>query len=210
MDLEILVTGMAIGIAVSAPVGPVNVMAIQKALRFGFWSGLAAGFGAVVADGLFAAAAAFGVTAVSQFISGHQIFIQAVGGILLLGFGLLTTRMHPHLEDSDSGTAGRLRGLLAGFFMTLTNPGAVLGSIAIIGALGPLAPKAGDYAGAMVLVAGVIAGGVVWWAIVAGVATQLRERMSDIWLDRINRIAGAALVIGGVAVLGHLAYVLLT
>lgn len=210
IDPKLFLTGMAIGAVMSAPVGPVNVMAIQRALRFGFLSGLAAGSGAVVADGLFAGAAVFGVTAVSQFISGHHRLIQAVGGILLLVFGLLTWRMHPHLDDSNGDGKGRFSGLLTGFFMTITNPGAALGSVAIIGALGPLAPQVGDYWGAGVLISGVIAGGVCWWASVSAVSTRLRDRIADPWLERLNRIAGGALMVFGAAVLAQLAYALLT
>ncbi|AXS42457.1 LysE family translocator [Breoghania sp. L-A4] len=199
---------MAIGIAISAPVGPVNVMAIQRALRFGFFNGLFAGAGAAIADALFAGAAAFGVSAVSQFISGHHMLIQAVGGVLLLVFGALTWRMHPHLDDGGGGGTGRLSGLLTAFAMTITNPGAALGSVALIGALGPLAPDGDDAAAAVMLVLGVIAGGVLWWVTVAGIATRLRDRATDAWLERINRIAGAALIVFGAVVLAQLAYAL--
>lgn len=208
MDPKLVLTGLAIGIAISAPVGPVNIMAIQRALRFGFLSGLMAGAGAVIADAIFAGAAAFGVTAVASFISGHHTLIQAVGGMLLLVFGWLTWRMHPHLGVEGGARSGPLAGLLTGFAMTVTNPGAALGSLAIIGALGPLGPQAGDTPGAVALVVGVIAGGVLWWAGVALVATRLRDRMTDAWLERLNRVAGAALAVFGVAVLAQLAFAL--
>lgn len=44
--------GIVIGILVAAPVGPVNVLCIQRAVERGFWGGVAAGLGAVLGDGL--------------------------------------------------------------------------------------------------------------------------------------------------------------
>ncbi len=39
----IIPAGMLIGILVAAPVGPVNVLCIQRAIERGFWGGMAAG-----------------------------------------------------------------------------------------------------------------------------------------------------------------------
>lgn len=207
-------TGIGIGIVVSAPVGPVNLMAIQRAFRHGFAYGLAAGLGAVLADALFATMAAFGITAIAQALAGHRLAIQAVGGLLLIGFGWMTVRTHPHLDTSGGGRTeigtGLLPGMLAAFAMTVTNPGAVLGFVAIFGALGSLTPEPGNYVGAATLVAGVAAGALGWWAGVAAVVTLLRERMNDRWLDRINLGAGSLLLVSGVVILARGLYGLAT
>ena len=57
----IVPVGVIIGILVSAPVGPVNVLCIQRAIERGFWGGIAAGLGAMLGDGLIALCAALGV-----------------------------------------------------------------------------------------------------------------------------------------------------
>ena len=59
----VIPVGILIGILVSAPVGPVNVLCIQRAIERGFFGGVAAGLGAVLGDGLIALFAAFGVKA---------------------------------------------------------------------------------------------------------------------------------------------------
>ena len=56
--IQLVLAGVAIGVLMAAPIGPVNVLVIQRAVARGFWGGLAAGIGAVLADGLLAAIAA--------------------------------------------------------------------------------------------------------------------------------------------------------
>jgi len=50
----IIPVGLIIGILIAAPVGPVNVLCIQRAIERGFWGGIAAGIGSVMGDGLIA------------------------------------------------------------------------------------------------------------------------------------------------------------
>ena len=58
MSTQLVVSGLIIGVLIAAPVGPVNIVCIQRTLERGFWGGFAAGVGAVLADGLIATVAA--------------------------------------------------------------------------------------------------------------------------------------------------------
>src|SRR6188768_2283712 len=84
----IVPVGIIIGILVAAPVGPVNVLCIQRAIERGFWGGIAAGLGAMLGDGLIALCAAMGVGAISGAVQYHRMAIQLVGGLVLFAFGL--------------------------------------------------------------------------------------------------------------------------
>ena len=53
-----------IGLSIAAPVGPIGLLCIQRTLDHGPRVGLATGLGAAVADALYGAIGAFGVTAV--------------------------------------------------------------------------------------------------------------------------------------------------
>ena len=61
--IELVLAGTFIGLLLAAPIGPVNVLVIQRAATGGFWAGLAAGIGAVLGDGTLAAVAAFSMRA---------------------------------------------------------------------------------------------------------------------------------------------------
>ena len=203
-SLPLLLTGLTVGVVFSAPVGPVNILCVQRAFRSGFLAGLAAGWGAVAGDGLFAAVAAFGITAVSGFVEGHSGWLQLIGGFLLIGFGIRTALAHPHLEAGEEEASTLVGTAVATFGMTITNPATVLGFLALFGSLGEWAPKPGDWLGAGTFVVGVVAGGSTWWLGVSAVVAALRDRMTDRTLARINLVAGALLVLFGVAVLVRL------
>lgn len=76
LDPQLILTGIGIGLLISAPIGPVNVLAMQRTLERWYWGGVAAGLGAVFADGLIAAIAAFGITAISGAMTDHRFEVQ--------------------------------------------------------------------------------------------------------------------------------------
>lgn len=203
IDVWLLITGIGVGIVFSAPVGPVNILCVQRAFRGGFFSGLAAGLGAATADTCFAAASAYGITAVSGFVEGHWTWLQAVGGLLLVIFGLRTANAHPHLESESLEPSSLVSTTVATFGMTITNPATVLGFLALFGSLGDLAPRPGDWVGAGFFVIGVAAGAAGWWFAVSALVAMLRDRMTDETLHRVNRIAGALLILFGVVMIGR-------
>lgn len=206
IDIWLLIKGIGIGILFSAPVGPVNIMCIQLAFRRGFLAGLAAGIGAVMADGVFAAMAAYGFTAFSDLVVGWSRPFQLAGGIVLILFGIRIVQTHPHLDGGARSTGNMLSTGLAAFGMTITNPATVLGFIAVFGSLGEFAPAPGDYVGATCLVAGVLAGGCAWWFLVASLVSLVRTRMTDRALEAVNHTAGAILMLFGAAILARLAW----
>ncbi|MDD4952426.1 MAG: lysine transporter LysE, partial [Desulfovibrionaceae bacterium] len=59
--------GLAIGLSISAPVGPIGLLCIQRTLAGGRRSGLASGLGAAVADTFYGCVAGFGLSFVSLF-----------------------------------------------------------------------------------------------------------------------------------------------
>ena len=203
-DPLFFLVGLGIGLMTSAPVGPVNVAAIERAARFGFLPGLIAGLGAVFADGVYAAFAAFGITAVSDFVQGHSDLIQTVGGLLLLIFGARVLAARPHMAGDELRQSRMISSFVTGFAITLTNPGVVLGFLAIFGSLGKWAPDPGNYTGAALLVAGVVCGALGWWVMISALGSWLRGRMTDAWLAWINRISGIALIVFGLAIFAHL------
>lgn len=196
--MEYVLIGYFVGILTTAPVGPVNIMAIQHAVHGGFRQGVYVGLGAVIADTIFAAAAIFGVSAVTSFVEGQFDLIEVVGGAVLIIFGIRIWNTHPHLDDDGNGRdRGFIGDAAAAFFMAITNPGAVLAFIAIFGALGDFMPAHGDHLGALVMVAGVTGGATSWWVMVCATVSHFRGRIDDHWLDRANHIAGVLLVAFG-------------
>jgi threonine/homoserine/homoserine lactone efflux protein len=202
--LQLVLAGIGIGLLVSAPIGPVNVLVIQRAVSGGFWAGLAAGLGAVTGDGLLATIAAFSVTAISDAMSTYSGWIKLIGGVLLAGFGLMLLAARPALTIPVGQKSHLLEhtGIIPQtFFLTVSNPGAVLGMAAMIGGLGSLIGGLNTYFEALLLVAAVMGGSLLWWLGLSELIATIRHKLTEGRLKLINRIAGAVLIAFGLILL---------
>ena len=136
--IQLVLAGIGIGALVAAPIGPVNVLCIQRAVTKGFWGGVAAGLGAVLGDGLLAAIAAFSMTAISELMIAYSGTIQLIGGLLLVvfGIGLLLARPMLVITPGQKSHLWDHWGIIPQtFFLTISNPGAILGMLALVGGL---------------------------------------------------------------------------
>lgn len=205
--LAFIALGIMGGVFVTAPIGPVNVMIMQRAFRYGFPIGLAAGVGAALADLLFATAAVFGVSNVAAFVEGHSRLIQLVGGMLVVVFGARILLRQPGfgqplpMEARQKGAFGTA---LTTFFLTITNPATIFGFLAYFGALGDWGPQKGDTVGTAQLLLGVALGTLGWWCGLAALVTRLRLHLNENTLNRVNVVAGGLLFGFGAVILGRL------
>ncbi|MCB1519625.1 MAG: LysE family transporter [Hyphomicrobiaceae bacterium] len=205
----IIPVGLVIGILVAAPVGPVNVLCIQRAIERGFWGGVAAGLGAVLGDGFIALFASLGVGAISSTVSDYRTAIQIVGGMALGLFGLKLYLTEPRLEMLHPSHAENASlkdfawDIPQTFFLTITNPGAVLGLFAIFGGVSTFV-EVKSYVDALTMVAAIMAGSLAWWIGLSHFIGRIRHRISGDRLGTINRIAGTLLIGFGALLIGEM------
>ncbi|MCE9649921.1 MAG: LysE family translocator [Parvibaculum sp.] len=208
LDFGLVASGVAIGLAVAAPIGPVNLVVIRRTLRFGSLNGLISGSGAALGDGFFAALAAFSLTAAIDFFLKYELLLQLVGGIFLIGLGLRTLMSHPHLDEREpenlSGVAARV--FLATFLLTVTNPATMLGFIAIFGGVASLGATGQGYGHAATLVVSVIVGSLLWWLGLSQFVNLFRQRMNDHLLEIVNRVSGILIAVFGAVVLARVVW----
>lgn len=222
----LMLAGLVVGVLIAAPVGPVNVVCIQRTLERGFWAGFAAGLGAVLGDGLICTVAAFGITAISSTMAAHKLKINFIGAAVMIAFGLKLILMEPKVMATATTNMARLRRIVElipdflrptlrlsvwrimphatvipqTFFLTVTNLGAILGVFAIFGwielVIGGIHQTTGH---ALVLVGSVMTGSILWWAGLASVIARIRHRLSHKRLRIINQVAGVILLVSGAA-----------
>lgn len=205
MDFILLVTGIAIGLSVTAPLGPVNIIVIRNAIRRGFPVAFLTGLGAVAADLIYASAAAYGIGSIEHFISQFARPLTIAGGVFLVFLGVRLARAHISLQQLDLQEPIRhhqVAGKMATTFMlTLTNPGILFGFLAIFGTMTAVL-KLGESADRPpTVVAGVALGGALWWLFISFVVNHLKARISEKLLDRINRWTGVLIAAFGFALL---------
>jgi len=202
--LQLVLAGLGIGLLVAAPIGPVNVLVIQRAVARGFWGGLAAGLGAVIGDGLLAAIAAFSITAISSAMFAYSFWIKLIGGVLLVGFGVALFFARPAMTIPVGQKSHLLEhaGIIPQtFFLTITNPGAILGVAALIGGLGSLIGGLNTYLEALLLVGAVMGGSLLWWLGLSELIATIRHKLTENRLKLINRVAGLVLFAFGLVLL---------
>lgn len=205
--IQLVLAGLGIGVLMAAPIGPVNVLVIQRAVSRGFWGGLAAGLGAVLGDGVLAAIGAFSIAAISDVMIAYGDTIQIVGGLLLLGFGLALLLCRPVLMtpvDERSHLLEHTGIIPQTFILTVTNPGAVLGMAAMIGGLASLIGGLNTNIEALILVASVMGGSLLWWLGLSELIATIRHKLTEGRLNVINRVAGVILFGFGVALLAEI------
>jgi threonine/homoserine/homoserine lactone efflux protein len=203
--LQLVLAGIGIGILMAAPIGPVNILVIQRAVSRGFWGGLAAGIGAVVGDGLLAAIALFSVSAISDMMQTYAGWIQFIGGGLLIAFGmaLLFAPAAMTTPLGEKSHLGEHAGIIPQtFFLTVTNPGAILGMAAMIGGFSALIGGI-NYIEALLLLAAVMGGSLLWWLGLSELIATIRHKLTEGRLRLINRIAGSVLFAFGVILVGQ-------
>ena len=210
--IHLLMTGLGLGLIISAPVGPVNILCIQHSLARGFLAGFATGAGALLADFFIAAMAALGLTFVSFLVTDYQGVIECIGGLILLVFGWRLFSSHPKMLEPQDHSLSPYRhfgALPQSFLLTITNPGALLGIFAVVGSAGTAVGGLNSLNAALHLLAGLIMGGMIWWGALSWLISRLRSKITQQRLKLINRIAGSVLLISGAGLMARSFFVCL-
>jgi len=208
MDAAAWVSGLGLGVALAAPVGPVNLLCVRRTALEGWRAGFATGAGAAAADVLLGALVLGGVSAGSAALLAHAPALRSVGGVGLVLFGLalaLAPGVRPRrsAEAPPSKRARALAGAFASSFaLTIANP------LPLVGLATALALTGGEAAPEATLwrVAGLACGSLAWWLVLTSAVAWLRARTGTPAPERlalVNRAVGAVLVVLGMAALAQ-------
>ena len=189
-----LLGGIAAGLIIAVPVGPVNIWCISRTLATGWRSGVISGVGAAVADMLYGAVAGFSITFVIRFLERELFWIRFYGAILLVAIGIVYFFKRPDsLQAQRENGSSTFSDLRSTFLLTLTNPTTVMSFLGVLAMLG-MGEHRPWWLTAM-LVAGIFSGSMLWWIVLASIVNRFRDRFNDRNMRWMNRIAGLA--IGG-------------
>lgn len=197
--LDLLVKGIIVGVVVSAPLGPVGVLCIQRTLNKGRWYGFVTGLGAALSDICYALITGYGMSFMDELILKHQMFLQVVGSIMLLAFGIYTFRSNPvkSLRPTSNNRGSLLHNFVTAFFVTLSNPLIIflfIGLFARFSFVMPSSPLGFQLVGYLAIILGAL----IWWFSITYFVNKVRTRFNvrGIWI--LNRIIGVVVVIASV------------
>ena len=180
--------GALLGLAIAAPLGPIGALCINRTLARGFWAGLAGGLGTALADGVYASLAALGFATFGSVLQAADLPLRLGGGLFLLWLGAMSLRPAAQRPAASTGARDLIGTIAATFLLTIANPVTILSFAAIFAGLG-LGNEGG--AAAMTVTAGVFCGSLLWWAILSGGVTMLRDRLPAgfaIWVARASGV----------------------
>lgn len=208
-----LLKAIVVGVAASAPIGPIAIFVIQRTLCNGFKPGFIVSLGATVVDTVYAVVAIFALTFVQDFIEGNSIPIFICGGIIIIALGLSMALANPFrkmkdedkekavenkTDDNDVSTADFLKACAMGF----SNPGAIAVMLALMAFFGIGESRPTDWS-FFPIILGIAGGSVLYWFAVTELLSKFRSQFNMRTILWINRTAGAIVIILGLATLAE-------
>lgn len=194
--LALAAKGLLIGILVSAPMGPVGMLCIQRTLSKGRWHGFVTGLGAMVSDIIYAMLTSLGMGVVVNFVEANQAPLQLAGSLVLSVFGYYIYQSNPvkNLRKQNERKLSFTQDFITAFLLTFSNVLIVLLYIGLFARFGFILP---DHSLGMII-GGIICigiGAISWWLFITYIVSKLRKwfNVRGIWL--MNRIVGSTIII---------------
>jgi threonine/homoserine/homoserine lactone efflux protein len=194
--LDLLLKGFVVGVVVSAPLGPVGVLCIQRTLNKGRWYGFVTGLGAALSDIAYALLTGYGMSFMDEFLTRNQILLQVVGSVMLFIFGVYTFRSNPvqSIRPVSSTPGSYFHNFVTAFFVTLSNPLIIflfIGLFARVSFVMPGSPLGFQLVGYLAI----IGGAVTWWLLLTYFVNKVRTQFNlrGIWV--LNRVIGVIVML---------------
>lgn len=195
---EMIFKGLAIGIMVSAPMGPVGILCIQRTLNKGRWEGFATGVGAALSDIIYAVITGYAYHLVVSIIEDPVIawWAKIIGGIVFILFGLYTFMSKPvEMIKPVKRSKGTLsQNFLTGFAVTFSNPLIITVYVAAFSMFTFIITN--NIIAQIIGYLCIVVGAVGWWFGLTWLVDKVRNKYNVriIWL--LNRAIGMAVMIG--------------
>lgn len=188
--------GIAIGLIISAPMGPVGMLCIQRTLDKGRRAGFYTGIGAALSDLFYSLLTGFGLSFIEDFLEKNQNIIQLAGSAVLIAFGVYLFRKNPSkgLKTPVDETVSIKKNILGGFLFTFSNPLILFLTIGLFARFNFLLPefKLWQYLTGFVFI---FVGAIIWWWFITFSIDKVRSHFNirSMWL--INKIIGVIILL---------------
>lgn len=197
---ETIAKGFIIGLLVSLPMGPINMLTIQRTLNRGRWHGFVTGLGAMLSDLLYALITMAGISVADDFITRYESIIQVVGSVILFLFGIGVYRSNPLRDwapDKLPKETRYLKDFVSSFLLTFSNAAILLVLVGLYArfSFNPLAD------GPRFFVSGLgafMGAAMLWWFVLTTLVDRLRRRFNREGLVFLNRTVGVILMLLGI------------
>ena len=205
--MNLLVSGILMGLALSFLVGPILFALIQVGIEQGFRAGVVLGLGIWISDFVYIGSVYWGISYVAAVteMEGFEFYLGGIGGIILIAIGLGTFfSPPPALESGTKVTNSSYLALwMKGFLINTLNPFTLLFWLSMMSTV-VLKEELSD------LQAGLFFGGIMGTVVIFDslkvyLAKLIRNKLKPLHILRMRQVSGAALFIFGVALIVRVA-----
>ena len=177
--------------------GPVGVLCVQRTLNKGRWYGFITGIGAAVSDMIYAAITGYGMSYVMDVLSNQQtkMYLQIVGSIMLLLFGLYTYCSDPtkKIRNSGNGKGTLWHNGVTAFLVTFSNPLIIFLFLACYAQFAFVMPN--HPFEMFVGFLSIVFGALLWWYGLTWLIDKIRGKFDANGIKIINQFIGAVVVL---------------
>lgn len=211
-NILLVLSGCLTGFMLSAPVGPVNILCLEKSLSAGVSSGFFTGAGAALGDFIFVLAALGGFIAIGDIQEYNTNIIKYFGIIILCIFSLVSfiKGLKIFYQNGSDKTLYQVyfakvqsqknvsqakkyqfifSGFATSFLLTITNPLTPIGvvsAVASVGIGGNMLNNNINNTPSILFAFGVIIGSLGWWFSLSKIAFIFSKKLTARSLSLIN------------------------
>lgn len=206
MLVYLFLQGILIGVLISLPVGPVNIMVIQQTINKSRLEGFFSGLGVVLSDTLYAILAGFSVAFVFQIIREYGVLFKIIVSVVLavIGVFILFSKPKKNPVATPASKGSYLKRFLSAFILTAANPLVIFLYMALFTALG-IVLSLNDPVHTAIVMSGFMFGAVAWWFSITGIISRFKDKFTHRVCVAINRITGGSILL---IITGSLIYTL--
>lgn len=198
--IETIYKGIIIGIIVSAPMGPIGILCVQRTLSKGRMHGFVTGLGAMFSDLIYAGITLIGMGFVDDLMETNRLLIQLIGSILIILFGVAIFSTNPlkilrpstNIKETryyqDFGTA---------FLLTLSNVAIIFLFISLYARF-QYSPLDISWLYFAIAVISIGLGALAWWFFITTYVSKLKRYFNRQALKFFNRMMGIILMLLGI------------
>lgn len=206
-----LLAGIALGLSLAAPLGPVNILAVRSGVATGFKGAFLVGVGALTSDFLYTMFVLVGVAPLLGRLPWLRPFTWTAGALALayLGAGAIRAALRRTVPPAGEARVRTGSHYGAGFLAAFLSPFGIMWYLTAGGAVISRAVESGGLAGGLVFVGGFLGGISLWFSGLAAAVHLARRAVGPRTLRAVSFVSGLALL-GFAGWLGRNAWLLLS
>ncbi|HUI33516.1 MAG: LysE family transporter [Dysgonamonadaceae bacterium] len=198
--IEVIYKGIIIGIIVSAPMGPIGILCVQRTLSKGRMHGFVTGMGAMFSDLIYASITLIGMGFVDDLMQTNRALIQFIGSIVIILFGVVIFSTNPLkiLQPTSNNYETRYyQDFATAFLLTLSNVAIIFLFISLYARF-QYSPLDKNWFTFAVGITSIGVGALVWWTFITTYVSKLKRYFNRQSLKFFNRMMGIILMLLGV------------